>query len=79
MALAGVGSGVPAVEWRDEITDLLMALGWRSGHDGFSSPPAHSATLEVLEQLAGVSRASWRELKGVDLGVASTARAVTRG
>ncbi|GEP35170.1 hypothetical protein NSZ01_29380 [Nocardioides szechwanensis] len=78
MALAVVGSGVPAQEWRSEISDLLFALGWRSGHDRFSPPPANSATLDVLEQLAGASRVRWREIKGIDLAVAATARAVTR-
>jgi hypothetical protein len=79
MALAVAGSGVPAQEWRSEISDLLFALGWRSGRDRFSPPPANSATLDVLEQLAGASRVRWREIKGVDLTVAATARAVTRG
>ena len=78
MALAVVGSGVPAQEWRDEISDLLCALGWRSGHDRFSPPPANSATLDVLEQLAGASRFRWLELTGVDLAVSSTARAAIR-
>ena len=78
MALAVAGSGVPAQEWRSEISDLLFALGWRSGHDRFSPPPANSATLNVLEQLAGASRVRWREIKGVDLAVAATARAVIR-
>ena len=76
MALAVAGSGVPVQEWRSEISDLLFALGWRSGHDRFSPPPAHSATLDVLEQLAGASRVRWREITGVDLAVATTARAV---
>lgn len=79
MALAVVGSGTPAQEWRSEISDLLFALGWRSGHDRFSPPPANSATLDVLEQLAGASRVRWREIKGIDLAVAATARAVSRG
>ena len=78
MALAVVGSGVPAQEWRSEISDLLFALGWRSGHDRLSPPPANSATLDVLEQLAGASRVRWREITGVDLAVAATARAVIR-
>lgn len=78
MALAVAGSGVPADEWRSEVSDLLYALGWRSGHDRFSPPPANSATLDVLEQLAGASRVRWREIKGVDLAVAATARAVFR-
>lgn len=78
MALAVVGSGVPAQEWRNEISDLLFALGWASGHDRFSPPPANSATLDVLEQLAGASRVRWREITGVDFAVAATARAVIR-
>jgi hypothetical protein len=79
MALAVAGSGAPAQEWRSEISDLLFALGWRSGQDRFSSPPPTSATLDVLEQLAGASRVRWREVKGVDLAVAATARAVIGG
>ncbi len=78
MALAVVGSGVPAQEWRSEISDLLFALGWRSGHDRFSPPPADSATLDVLEQLAGASRVRWREIKGTNFALAATARAATR-
>jgi Plasmid pRiA4b ORF-3-like protein len=78
MALAVAGSGATAQEWRGEISDLLLALGWRSGHDRFSAPPANSATLDVLEQLAGASRVRWREIAGVDLAVAATARAVIR-
>ncbi len=79
MALAVAGSGVPAQEWRSEISDLLFALGWASGHDRFSPPPANSPTLDVLEQLAGASRVRWREIRGIDLAVAATARAVIRG
>jgi hypothetical protein len=79
MALAVAGSGVPAEEWRDEISDLLFALGWRSGRDRFSPPPANSPTLDVLHQLAGSARVSWGEINGVDLAVAATARAATRG
>lgn len=78
MALAVTGSGVPAQEWRREISDLLLALGWRSGHDRSSPPPAGSPTLDVLEQLAGASRVRWREITGVDLAVAATARAAIR-
>ena len=78
MALAVVGSGVPAQEWRSEISDLLFALGWRSGHDRFSPPPANSATLDVLEQLAGASRVRWGEIKGTNFALAATARAATR-
>jgi hypothetical protein len=78
MALAVVGSGVPAQEWHSEISHLLFALGWRSGHDRFSPPPVHSATLDVLNQLAGAARTRWRETAGVDPAVATTARAVIR-
>jgi hypothetical protein len=78
MALAVAGSGVPAQEWRSEISDLLFALGWRSGHDRFSPPPAHSATLEALDQLAGAARTRWGRIDGVDLAVAATARAAIR-
>ena len=78
MALAVAGSGVPAQEWRSEISELLFAFGWRSGHDRFSPPPANSATLDVLEQLAGASRVRWRGIKGVDFAVAATARAAIR-
>ena len=79
MALAVAGSGTPVQDWRNEISDLLFALGWRSGHDRFSSPPANSATLDVLEQLAGAARVRWREIQGIDLAVAATARAAIRG
>jgi len=78
MALAVAGSGVPAQDWSNKISDLLLALGWRSGHDRVSSPPANSATLDVLEQLAGASRVRRRGVTGVDFAVAATARAATR-
>lgn len=78
MALAVAGSGLPAQDWRGEISELLFALGWRSGHDRFSPPPATSATFDVLEQLAGASRVRWREIKGIDFALAATARAVIR-
>ncbi|MHB1290280.1 MAG: plasmid pRiA4b ORF-3 family protein, partial [Georgenia sp.] len=61
-----------------EISELLFALGWRSGHDRFSPPPPNSPTLDVLEQLAGASRIRWHEIAGVDLAVATTARAAIR-
>lgn len=77
MALAVAGSGVPAEDWRDEISDLLLALGWRSGRDRHSPPSAQSLTLAVLEELAGAARTGWR-VKGTDLAVAATARAVIR-
>jgi len=77
MALAVACSGVPAEEWRSETSDLMFALGWRSGGDRFSPPSAHSPTLEVLDQLAGAAGTGWR-LAGTDLAVAATARAVIR-
>lgn len=77
MALAVAGSGVPAEHWREEVADLLFALGWRSGTDRFSPPSAHSPTMAVLEDLAGAARTGWR-VTGTDLAVAATARAVIR-
>ena len=78
MALAVVGSGVPAQEWRSEISELLHDLGWRSGYDRFSPPPANSGTLTVVSLLAGAARARWGEIDGVDFAVAATARAAIR-
>jgi hypothetical protein len=78
MALAVVGSGVSAQEWRHEISALLFALGWWSGADQYSPPPAGSPTLDVLEQLAGEARTGWRRIEVGDLAVAATARAVIR-
>jgi hypothetical protein len=75
MVLAVVGSGTPAEHWRDETSDLLYALGWSSGRDRFTPPPSTSLTLQVLEQLAGASRARWGEVKGTDFAVAAAARA----
>jgi hypothetical protein len=77
MALAVVGSGVPAQQWRNEISDLLFALGWRSGTDRYSPPPADSLTIDVLDQLSGSARTGW-SVTGTDLSVAATARAATR-
>jgi hypothetical protein len=77
MALAVVGSGVSAQQWRNEISDLLFALGWRSGTDRHSSPPAHSPTLDVLDELAGAARTGWRVTE-TDFAVAASARAVIR-
>lgn len=77
MALAVAGSGVPAQEWRSEISELLFALGWRSGADRYSPPSAHNPTLDALDQLAGAARTGWR-VTGTDFAVAATARAVIR-
>lgn len=76
LALAVVGSGVPAAGWASEISDVLARLGWRTHHPVYWLPPAHSPTLLVLEFLAGSARTSHR-LTGVDAAVAATARAVT--
>jgi hypothetical protein len=78
MALAVAGSAVPANEWRGEISELLGAIGWRSGRDSYSLPPPHSPTLDVLEELAGAAGTRWGHIEGIDLGVAATARAVIR-
>lgn len=77
LALAVAGSGIPAEEWRDEVGDLLFALGWRTDRDSHSRPPAHSPTLDVLNELAGAARTGWR-VTGTDPAVATTARAVIR-
>jgi hypothetical protein len=77
MALAVAGSGAPAQEWHSQISDLLFALGWRSGADRRSPPPAYSPTLDVLDQLAGDAGIGWR-VTGTDPGAAATARAVIR-
>jgi hypothetical protein len=78
MALAVAGSGAPAEEWAGEVSELLSALGWQSGHasDAYFLPPAHSPTLVVLHELAGAARARRGRIEGIDLGVAATARAV---
>jgi Plasmid pRiA4b ORF-3-like protein len=77
LALAVAGSGTSAEYWRDEIGDLLLALGWRTDRDPYSRPSAYSPTLAVLDELAGAARIGWR-VTGTDLGVAATARAVIR-
>ncbi len=78
MALAVAGGGVPAQQWREQISELMFALGWRSGGGDDSLPSPQSATLAVLDDLAGATRHSWRHLEGVDPAVAAVARAVTR-
>lgn len=78
MTLACVASGTPAEAWGDEIRELLFSLGWRSGYDGHSMPPAGSDTLDVLRILAGSARAKFGRLEGVDPAVAATAGAVVR-
>lgn len=78
MALAVVGSGTPPEEWRSEISELLYTLGWRSGYDRSSPPPANSDTLTVLSLLAGAARARWGEIQVVDFAAAATALAAIR-
>lgn len=75
LALAVAGSGTPAEDLREEVAELLFALGWRTGRDGYSRPSPHSPTLSVLDVLAGAERTDWR-LTGTDPAVAATARAV---
>jgi len=77
MALAVAGSGAPAEHWREEVGELLLALGWRTDRDRYSPPPAQSPTLVVLAELAGAARTGWR-VTGTDQAVAATARLVTR-
>jgi len=55
----------------------LHALGWRTTRGGYAPPPAHSPTLDVLEELAGAARTGWT-VTGTDLAVAATARTVIR-
>lgn len=78
MALASVASGTTAQARREEIGELMFALGWRNGRDGISRPTANSATLDVLHILAGAVRAGWGDVEGFDDAVAATARAVIR-
>lgn len=78
MALVSIGSGTAAEDWSAEIRDLLHALGWRSGLDGYSPPPSFSETLTVLKLLAGSPRQRWGDLKGSDDAVAAFARSVVR-
>jgi hypothetical protein len=77
LALAVAGSGIPAEEWRDEVGDLLFALGWRTDRDSHSRPPAHSPPPGVLAELGRGARPGGR-VTGTDLAVATTARAVIR-
>lgn len=78
MVLAVAGSGAPVEHWRDETADLLYDLGWSHGRDRLTPPPPRSPTLDVLQQLAGASRARWGKLKGTDFAVAAVARAAIR-
>lgn len=77
MVLAVVGSGTPGQDWASETSELMFALGWRSGADRVSPPPAYSPTFDVLQELTGAARNGWR-VEGSDDAVAATARAVLR-
>lgn len=75
LALAAVGGGIPAEEWKREIRNLLLGLGWRV--QGSPSPDlvaVVSPTLDVLELLSGKTHRG--RLTGLDPAVAATARAV---
>ncbi|MBC2644388.1 plasmid pRiA4b ORF-3 family protein [Rhodococcus wratislaviensis] len=74
LALAVVGSGIPAEDWTSEIRNLLLGLGWRvEGSPVLPAAAVVSPTLDVLELLAGKTRG---RLTGTDPAVAATARAV---
>jgi hypothetical protein len=77
MALAVVGSGVPAEDWHETVSDLLYDIGWRAGRDSYERPSAHNPTLVVLEHLAGAARTGWR-VTGTNNAVAAAARLAIR-
>lgn len=75
LALAVVGSGIPAEEWTSEIRNLLLGLGWRvEGSPFLDHVAVVSPTLDVLELLSGKTHRA--RLTGLDPTVAATARAV---
>ena len=77
MALAVVGSGVPAERWNPSIRSLLGLLGWQTTYGNIiSGPQPHSPTLSVLEILGGVM--TRKERTGVNAALAATARSVAR-
>ncbi|QTX06337.1 plasmid pRiA4b ORF-3 family protein [Agromyces archimandritae] len=76
-ALVVAGSDADLELWNHLIVGVLFDLGWRDGHDRRSMPPADSPTLDVMEQLAGVSRG--RRLGGIHRPVGAIARAAVRG
>jgi hypothetical protein len=77
LALAVVGSGAPAEEWRGAISDLLFGLGWRTSRESYSPPTAQSPTLTVLENMAGAARTG-RHITAVDLALAASCRQAIR-
>ncbi|WP_308115014.1 plasmid pRiA4b ORF-3 family protein [Rhodococcus opacus] len=75
LALAVVGSGIPAEEWASEIRNLLVGLGWRvKGSPILGTAAVVSPTLDVLDLLSGKTHRG--RLTGLDPAVAATARAV---
>ncbi|MFD9664140.1 plasmid pRiA4b ORF-3 family protein [Rhodococcus sp. NPDC059968] len=75
LALAVVGSGIAAEEWKREIRNLLLSLGWRVQGSPFPDRVAvASPTLDVLELLSGKTHHG--RLTGLNPAVAATARAV---
>ncbi|MFE7421733.1 plasmid pRiA4b ORF-3 family protein [Rhodococcus sp. NPDC057529] len=75
LALAVVGSGIPAEEWTRELRNLLLGLGWRTkGSPTLGTAAVASPSLDVLELLSGKTRGT---ITGTDPAVAATARAVT--
>ncbi|TQC39227.1 plasmid pRiA4b ORF-3 family protein [Rhodococcus sp. WS4] len=75
VALAVVGSGSPAEEWKNEIRNLLLGLGWRvEGSPVLGLAAVVSPTLDVLELLSGKTHRG--RLTDLDPTVAATARAV---
>ncbi|MFC9768600.1 hypothetical protein [Rhodococcus jostii] len=77
LALAVVGSGIPAEEWTSEIRNLLLGIGWRvEGSPVLGLAAVVSPTLDVLELLSGKTHRG--RLTGMDPAVAATARVVIR-
>ena len=52
--------------------------GGGAAETGTRRHPAHSPTLDTLDELAGAARTRWGHIEGVDVAVAATARAVIR-
>ena len=77
LALAVAAAGIPADEWKREIRNLLLGLGWRvKGSPTLETTAVASPTLDVLELLSGKTHRA--RLTGIDPAVAATARAVIR-
>ncbi len=76
-ALAVAGSEMPPTQWDQAISAILFDLGWRSGNEHYSSPPAESDTLRALRLLAGELRIGWR-MQSANEVISAIARAVVR-